>query len=92
MHRLILLSFFAVELYACMREPREYRRRAIVLLRNLLAKHSFDKRYLDMNIQRRIAVLYLPFIRFAMEHTSELEDTVVNDFAEATTFCSSEVS
>ncbi|KAK6026152.1 hypothetical protein OSTOST_07929, partial [Ostertagia ostertagi] len=77
------------ELYACMREPREYRRRAIVLLRNLLAKHSFDKRYLDMNIQRRIAVLYLPFIRFAMEHTSELEDTVVNDFAEATTFCSS---
>nr|CDJ91787.1 Pleckstrin homology and Dedicator of cytokinesis domain containing protein [Haemonchus contortus] len=75
------------ELYACMREPREHRRRAIVLLRNLLAKHSFDKRYLDMNIQRRIAVLYLPFIRFAMEHTSELEDIMVNDSTETATFC-----
>ncbi|VDO20091.1 unnamed protein product [Haemonchus placei] len=80
------------ELYACMREPREHRRRAIVLLRNLLAKHSFDKRYLDMNIQRRIAVLYLPFIRFAMEHTSELEDIMVNDSAETATFCTSGAS
>ncbi|KAK5972965.1 Zizimin [Trichostrongylus colubriformis] len=75
------------ELYACMREPREYRRRALVLLRNLLAKHSFDKRYLDMNIQRRIAVLYLPFLRFAMDHISELEDAMVNDTGETTTYC-----
>uniref|UniRef100_A0A8L8KTG6 C2 DOCK-type domain-containing protein n=1 Tax=Heligmosomoides polygyrus TaxID=6339 RepID=A0A8L8KTG6_HELPZ len=70
---------FLQELYASMLEPREYRHRVISLVRNLLAKHSFDKRYLDMNIQRRIAVLYIPLIRFALDHCGEMED-VINDF------------
>uniref|UniRef100_A0A158QXE6 Zizimin ortholog (inferred by orthology to a D. melanogaster protein) n=1 Tax=Nippostrongylus brasiliensis TaxID=27835 RepID=A0A158QXE6_NIPBR len=80
------------ELYACMREPREYRRRAIVILRNLLAKHSFDRRYLDMNIQRRIALLYLPFIRFAMDHINDLEDININDSGEASALATTNAS
>ncbi|KAJ1360537.1 hypothetical protein KIN20_019531 [Parelaphostrongylus tenuis] len=65
------------ELYACIRERREFCRRAIVLLRNLLAKHSYDKWYLDMNIQRRIAMLYVSVVRFAMDYIVELEDSML---------------
>ncbi|VDM62395.1 unnamed protein product [Angiostrongylus costaricensis] len=64
------------ELYVCVREPRDFRHRAIVLLRNLLAKHSYDKRYSDMNIQRRLAVIYLPIVRFAMDYIAEIEDSL----------------
>ncbi|KAE9413296.1 hypothetical protein Angca_009317, partial [Angiostrongylus cantonensis] len=64
------------ELYVCVREPRDFRHRAIVLLRNLLAKHSYDERYSDMNIQRRLAMLYLPVVRFAMDYIAEMEDSL----------------
>uniref|UniRef100_A0A1I7X489 PH domain-containing protein n=1 Tax=Heterorhabditis bacteriophora TaxID=37862 RepID=A0A1I7X489_HETBA len=104
--RHFLVGLLLQELSACLREPRDYRRRPIALIRNMLAKHSYDKRYLDMvcsfrsfgtfsqialilaltllgfpnmtaimfqNIQRRIAILYAPLIRFALEHVNELE-------------------
>lgn len=32
----------------CLREPREYRKRPISLVRNVLAKHGYDKRYADI--------------------------------------------
>ncbi|KJH42707.1 hypothetical protein DICVIV_11300 [Dictyocaulus viviparus] len=72
------LGLLFKELYVCMREPRDCRRRPIVLLRNLLAKHSYDKRYADMNSQRRIAILYLPLIHFAMDYINELESVITD--------------
>ncbi|CAJ0578720.1 unnamed protein product, partial [Mesorhabditis spiculigera] len=64
------------EMYESLREPRDYRRKPVMLLRNLLAKHSFDFRYVETNTRRRIAVLYAPLIRFALDHISELEAAV----------------
>ncbi|CAD6184343.1 unnamed protein product [Caenorhabditis auriculariae] len=61
------------ELVACLREPKDYRKRPITLLRNLLAKHSFDRRYSDMNIQRRIALIYAPLLDFALDHLPDME-------------------
>uniref|UniRef100_A0A8R1YPV2 Uncharacterized protein n=1 Tax=Pristionchus pacificus TaxID=54126 RepID=A0A8R1YPV2_PRIPA len=61
------------ELTMCLREPREYRKRPISLVRNVLAKHGYDKRYADINYQRRIAILYTPLIRFALDNLNELE-------------------
>ncbi|CAJ0943627.1 unnamed protein product, partial [Mesorhabditis belari] len=64
------------ELYECLRESRDYRRKPISLVRNLLAKHSIDNRYAETNIQRRIAVLYTPILRFAIDHLTDLETVV----------------
>ncbi|GMR32743.1 hypothetical protein PMAYCL1PPCAC_02938, partial [Pristionchus mayeri] len=61
------------ELSMCLREPREYRKRPISLVRNVLAKHGYDKRYADINYQRRISILYVPLIRFALDYLNELE-------------------
>ncbi|CAL2027501.1 unnamed protein product [Caenorhabditis brenneri] len=67
------------ELVACIRETKDYRKRPISLLRNLLAKHSFDRRYGDMTIQRRIAMLYAPVLTFALDHLHEFESEEFED-------------
>ncbi|PVD19166.1 hypothetical protein C0Q70_21731 [Pomacea canaliculata] len=55
------------ELLMCMNMPREIRRSAITVLRNQLAKHSFDDRYASKSQQGRIAALYLPLIRILLD-------------------------
>ncbi|CAP25082.2 Protein CBG04359 [Caenorhabditis briggsae] len=67
-----IVGLLLQELVACIRETKDYRKRPISLLRNLLAKHSFDKRYGDMTIQRRISMLYAPVLTFALDHLHEL--------------------
>lgn len=67
------------ELVACIRETKDYRKRPISLIRNLLAKHSFDKRYTDMTTQRRIAMLYAPVLTFALDHLHEFESEEYED-------------
>ncbi|KAH9498544.1 Dedicator of cytokinesis protein 9 [Bulinus truncatus] len=59
-HYLVGLLLF--ELRLAMTEQRSIRRSAITVLRNQLAKHSFDDRYASGNQQGRIAALYLPLI------------------------------
>ncbi|EFO84240.1 hypothetical protein CRE_15603 [Caenorhabditis remanei] len=66
-----IVGLLMQELVACIRETKDYRKRPILLLRNLLAKHSFDRRYGDMTIQRRIAMLYAPVLTFALDHLHE---------------------
>ncbi|GMT03988.1 hypothetical protein PENTCL1PPCAC_26162, partial [Pristionchus entomophagus] len=66
------------ELTMCLREPREYRKRPISLVRNVLAKHGYDKRYADINYQRRIAILYAPLIRFTLDNLNELESATAD--------------
>uniref|UniRef100_A0AC35TUR8 C2 DOCK-type domain-containing protein n=1 Tax=Rhabditophanes sp. KR3021 TaxID=114890 RepID=A0AC35TUR8_9BILA len=61
------------ELAAVMKEPKENRKKVIKLLRNILAKHSFDDRYSSSVIQSRIATLYSPLIRFVLENIIEIE-------------------
>ncbi|CAI4230988.1 unnamed protein product [Auanema sp. JU1783] len=73
------------ELHACLREPREHRKKPIIILRNLLAKHTYDKRYSDMNIQRRIATLYIPLLRFAIDNIHELQAAIAETPEPSTT-------
>ncbi|CAB3407627.1 unnamed protein product [Caenorhabditis bovis] len=74
-----LIGLLMQELTACLRETKDYRKRPISLLRNLIAKHSFDKRYVDLTIQRRIALLYAPVVTFALDHLHELETNEYED-------------
>ncbi|CCC42170.1 DOCKER domain-containing protein [Caenorhabditis elegans] len=74
-----IVGLLMQELVACIRETKDYRKRPISLLRNLLAKHSFDKRYGDMTIQRRIAMLYAPVLTFALDHLHEFDSEDIDD-------------
>ncbi|CAI2294693.1 unnamed protein product [Caenorhabditis sp. 36 PRJEB53466] len=74
-----IVGLLMQELVACIRETKDYRKRPISLLRNLLAKHSFDKRYTDMTTQRRIAMLYAPVLTFALDHLHEFESEEYED-------------
>ncbi|CAG0914598.1 unnamed protein product [Notodromas monacha] len=49
------------------------RRLAVNILRNILAKHSFDERYRNDSQQGRIAMLYLPLITIVLENVSRLD-------------------
>uniref|UniRef100_A0A158Q9N1 C2 DOCK-type domain-containing protein n=1 Tax=Enterobius vermicularis TaxID=51028 RepID=A0A158Q9N1_ENTVE len=71
--RHFLVGLLLQELQCSFREPRDYRRRTIMLVRNLLAKHSVDKRYLDSRAQVRIATLYLPLLRLVLDYLGEME-------------------
>lgn len=42
------------ELASALKDPREYRRQVVMLMRNLLAKHSADSRYTDSVSQEYI--------------------------------------
>ncbi|XP_076453954.1 dedicator of cytokinesis protein 9-like isoform X3 [Babylonia areolata] len=55
------------ELKMAMNEPRDIRRSAVTVLRNQLAKHSFDDRYASKAQQGRIAALYLPLITILLD-------------------------
>ncbi|XP_071839033.1 dedicator of cytokinesis protein 11-like isoform X31 [Apostichopus japonicus] len=48
----------------------EVRQYGIRVLRNLLAKHSFDDRYTSKQHQQRIAALYLPFLSIMLGNVS----------------------
>ncbi|VDK65329.1 unnamed protein product [Anisakis simplex] len=74
--RHFLVGLLFQELLASLREPRDYRRRSIALLRNLLAKHAADKRYSNAEAQTRISVLYAPLLPFVVDNLYELEVTV----------------
>ncbi|XP_038049990.1 dedicator of cytokinesis protein 9-like isoform X18 [Patiria miniata] len=50
----------------------EVRQNGIRVLRNLLAKHSFDDRFLSKQYQARIAALYLPLIAIILENAPRL--------------------
>ncbi|XP_078311767.1 dedicator of cytokinesis protein 9-like isoform X15 [Crassostrea virginica] len=67
-----LAGLLLQEVKMCMNEPKEIRRHAIHLLRNQIAKHSFDDRYTSKTLQGRIAALYLPLISILMDHKHHL--------------------
>ncbi|VDO28052.1 unnamed protein product, partial [Brugia timori] len=67
------------ELDASLREPRDYRRRVIALLRNLFAKHASDKRYMDTSAQSSIATLYSPLIGLVLDNAAEFESSAKSD-------------
>ncbi|XP_061183678.1 dedicator of cytokinesis protein 9-like isoform X1 [Saccostrea echinata] len=69
-----LVGLLIQEVKMCMNEPKEVRRHAIHLLRNQIAKHSFDDRYTSKTLQGRIAALYLPLISILMDHKHHLVD------------------
>ncbi|XP_077987576.1 dedicator of cytokinesis protein 9-like [Glandiceps talaboti] len=67
-----LVGLLLRQLSCALHETREVRRASISVLRNLLAKHSFDDRYKSQPMQARIAVLYLPFISVILENAQRL--------------------
>ncbi|BFZ00720.1 hypothetical protein BsWGS_03761 [Bradybaena similaris] len=69
-HYLVGLLLF--ELRLAMTEQRAIRRCAITVLRNQLAKHSFDDRYASQSQQGRIAALYLPLIGVLLDSKNQL--------------------
>jgi hypothetical protein len=62
----ILLS----QLYISLNENKSIRKSAISIFRNILCKHSYDKRYNDNDKTKlaRIASLYLPFINIIIDN------------------------
>ncbi|XP_074657465.1 dedicator of cytokinesis protein 9-like [Tubulanus polymorphus] len=60
------------ETRSALNELSDIRRFAIVVLRNILAKHSFDDRYSSKQHQSRIASLYLPLISVILENVNRL--------------------
>uniref|UniRef100_A0A158R4T4 C2 DOCK-type domain-containing protein n=1 Tax=Syphacia muris TaxID=451379 RepID=A0A158R4T4_9BILA len=76
--RHFLTGLLLQELQCAFREPREYRRRAIALVRNVLAKHSIDKRYRELRSQTRIATLYIPLLRIVLDNLGELDPSLSN--------------
>ncbi|EJW82008.1 hypothetical protein WUBG_07082, partial [Wuchereria bancrofti] len=67
------------ELDASLREPRDYRRKVVALLRNLFAKHASDKRYMDTSAQSSIATLYSPLIALVLDNAAEFESSAKTD-------------
>ncbi|VBB26410.1 unnamed protein product [Acanthocheilonema viteae] len=67
------------EVDASLREPRDYRRKVVALLRNLFAKHASDKRYMDTNAQSYIATLYSPLISLVLDNVAEFESAAKTD-------------
>ncbi|XP_069104043.1 dedicator of cytokinesis protein 9-like [Argopecten irradians] len=73
-----LAGLILQELKMALSEPREIRRIAITVLRDQLAKHSFDDRYVSKTQQGRIAALYLPLISILMDQKRHLMDDPMN--------------
>ncbi|XP_041349256.1 LOW QUALITY PROTEIN: dedicator of cytokinesis protein 9-like [Gigantopelta aegis] len=71
-HKHYLVGLLLFELKNSLKEPRDMRRSAITVLRNQLAKHSFDDRYKTKSQQGRIAALYLPLIGILLENKLRL--------------------
>ncbi|XP_066933536.1 dedicator of cytokinesis protein 11-like isoform X1 [Clytia hemisphaerica] len=62
----VLLREFSNALY----QPKAIRKYALRVLRNLLAKHEFDERYIgNVEKQSRIAGLYIPYLTMMLEHS-----------------------
>uniref|UniRef100_A0A4W3I4N4 Dedicator of cytokinesis 11 n=1 Tax=Callorhinchus milii TaxID=7868 RepID=A0A4W3I4N4_CALMI len=78
----LLLREFAVAL----NEVHDIRHTAIIILKNLLIKHTFDDRYAHKNHQARIALLYLPLLKLLFENAQRLS---VKESAFYLTFSSS---
>ncbi|XP_067121236.1 dedicator of cytokinesis protein 9 isoform X3 [Centruroides vittatus] len=67
-----LIGILLQEIKASMMDPH-IRKIAILVLCNLLAKHSFDDRYQGRSQQARVASLYLPLIPIIMDNTKLLD-------------------
>ncbi|XP_046338287.2 dedicator of cytokinesis protein 9-like isoform X11 [Haliotis rufescens] len=67
-----LVGLLIHELKQVLVQPRDMRRCAITVLRNQLAKHAFDDRYVKTAQQGRIAALYLPLISVLLENKNRL--------------------
>ncbi|XP_070537723.1 dedicator of cytokinesis protein 9-like isoform X3 [Ptychodera flava] len=67
-----LVGLLLRELSCALHETKDVRKSAISVLRNLVAKHSFDDRYKTKQMQARIAALYLPFISVILENAQRL--------------------
>ncbi|TKR72200.1 hypothetical protein L596_019689 [Steinernema carpocapsae] len=74
------------ELNASLREPRDYRRKAIAFLRNTLAKHSIDSRFTDTGAQSRVVTLYSPLLQILLKHLDELKASTKAVNQQPTTF------
>ncbi|ESP01696.1 hypothetical protein LOTGIDRAFT_172449 [Lottia gigantea] len=73
-----LVGLLLHELKMALNEPRDIRRSAITVLRNQLAKHSFDDRYATKSQQGRIAALYLPLVTILLDNRQRLMKDAAN--------------
>uniref|UniRef100_UPI00358F78FB dedicator of cytokinesis protein 9 isoform X3 n=1 Tax=Myxine glutinosa TaxID=7769 RepID=UPI00358F78FB len=67
-----LVGLLLREMGAALQENHNIRLVAISVLKNLMAKHSFDDRYAQKNQQARIASLYLPLLGLLLENVHRI--------------------
>ncbi|KAB7505571.1 Dedicator of cytokinesis protein 9 [Armadillidium nasatum] len=67
-----LVGALLSEVRSALGEVGEVQRLSISVLRDLLAKHAFDDRYLQSAQQGRVSTLYFPVISVLMENVSRL--------------------
>ncbi|KAK4319158.1 hypothetical protein Pmani_009878 [Petrolisthes manimaculis] len=72
-----LVGALVSEVRSALGEVAEVQRVAVGVLRDLLAKHSFDDRYLQSGHQGRIACLYFPLVTVLLENVKRLSWPVV---------------
>ncbi|XP_069474277.1 dedicator of cytokinesis protein 10 isoform X2 [Ambystoma mexicanum] len=63
-----LIGLLLREVGLAMQEDQDVRHVALAVLRNIMAKHSFDNRYADKERQSRIATLYLPLYGMLLDN------------------------
>lgn len=74
-----LVGLLLQEVRSSFNSPREIRQKAIRILRNLLAKHEFDDRYIKTGRKERITSLYLPLIVIILECRNRLAPSTFPD-------------
>ncbi|XP_069069591.1 dedicator of cytokinesis protein 10 isoform X2 [Pleurodeles waltl] len=63
-----LIGLLLREVALAMQQDQDVRHIALAVLRNIMAKHSFDDRYADKDRQSQIATLYLPLYGMLLDN------------------------
>ncbi|XP_030431078.1 dedicator of cytokinesis protein 10 isoform X8 [Gopherus evgoodei] len=67
-HKHFLIGLLLREVGYALQEDQDIRHLALAVLKNLMAKHSFDDRYADQDKQAQIANLYMPLYGMLLDN------------------------
>nr|XP_032633796.1 dedicator of cytokinesis protein 10 isoform X4 [Chelonoidis abingdonii] len=67
-HKHFLIGLLLREVGYALQEDQDIRHLALAVLKNLMAKHSFDDRYADRDKQAQIANLYMPLYGMLLDN------------------------
>ncbi|KAG8580945.1 hypothetical protein GDO81_007483 [Engystomops pustulosus] len=67
-----LIGILLREVGFALQEDQDIRHLALTALKNIMAKHSFDDRYMNKEKQAQIAILYLPLYGLLLDNMSRI--------------------